>query len=149
MKFNCQNILPLIIKGKQEKILTLEVFLLKEDLNWINDDIERQVHILNELKRLILENLDLIEQLSKQQDSNQAGGFVRLGGSDIILPAISIRPGYFPSVVTFNNHGPITEEGLTPKRNYAYRSIAQPNFGLKVWLFQPKEANGMLPIDEL
>jgi hypothetical protein len=133
MKFTCRTFLPLLIEGKKETLLSVYFQILKEDLKWINDQ-QQQPFIISEVKRLITYNLDEIEK----QFISESQSFIRIGGSDNLILAFSVRKGRLSELIQLH------------RDSESAKSFSQPNFHLIVWIFRKtEELLTMLPIEEI
>ncbi len=133
MKLSCRNYLPIIISGSLKKVLPVYIHFLHENLDWANDH-HNQNHVLKEVQRLILDNIEEIEKHSKLVVRGSAR-FLRLSGSDIIVASFSTRTLESTTVMQVGD----TSNSVLPLAN----------FELLLWIFPFHSPNVSLPTDEL
>ncbi len=133
MKLSCRNYLPILIAGSQKKVLPVYIHFLQQNLDWAND-IHHQIHMLKEVQRLILDNIEEIEKHSKLVLKGSAR-FMRLSGSDFIVASFSTRA---LESTTMMQVGDISNSILP---------VA--HFELLLWIFPFQSPNVSLPTDEL
>mmetsp|Transcript_7965 Transcript_7965/g.8721 ORF Transcript_7965/g.8721 Transcript_7965/m.8721 type:complete len:134 (+) Transcript_7965:15-416(+) len=118
MKFASRTFLSMIIQGRKETLLSCYVNFLKEDLDWANDPLSQPL-ILDNLKAVLIENLDEIEKQSRLDNKN----YTHLRSGEHILVSFAVRNGKAVETLQILNDG-------------RAKHFFQPNFHLVLWIFR-------------